>query len=40
MAVLALLAVALAAFLVLAYFQLPLIVWTVAVGLLGWWEAS
>src|SRR5688572_14903769 len=39
MAVFALLAGALAAFLLLAYFQLPLIVWTAAVGLLGWWAS-
>ncbi|HEX6691875.1 MAG TPA: acyl-CoA dehydrogenase, partial [Burkholderiales bacterium] len=40
MSVLALLLGAFAAFLVLAYFQLPLIVWTVAVGLLAWWLSA
>jgi len=40
MAVLALALGALAAFLLLAYFQLPLIVWTAAVGLLGWWASE
>src|SRR5688572_5504321 len=39
MAVLGLIAGSLAAFLLLAYFQLPLIVWTVAAGLLGWWAS-
>jgi acyl-CoA dehydrogenase len=39
MAVLALAFGALAAFLLLAYFQLPLIVWTAAAGLLGWWAS-
>jgi acyl-CoA dehydrogenase len=37
MAVLGLIAGALAVFFVFAYFQLPLIAWTVAAGLLGWW---
>jgi acyl-CoA dehydrogenase len=40
MAVLALIAVALAVFLVLAYFQAPLIAWTAAAGLLAWWLSS
>ena len=40
MAVLALVLGALAAFLVLAYFQAPLLVWTAAAGLLGWWASA
>ena len=36
MAVLGLALGALAAFLLLAYFQLPLIAWTIATALLGW----
>src|SRR5262245_30786744 len=40
MAVLALAFAALAGFLILAYFQLPLVVWTAAVGLLFWWVSA
>src|SRR5262245_28514045 len=40
MSVLALVSAAVLAVLLLAYFQLPLIVWTAAVGLLGWWAST
>src|ERR1044071_1868283 len=40
MAVLGLALGALAAFLVLAYFQAPLLVWTAAAGLLAWWLST